>query len=284
MKKIMHSSLRTALIALCALATFTPQAKADIQAIRNADNEIWAAAGTSLFNYKEPNAGGAGISDSEHGWLASLATGVSLLSSDNAKGILPSNIYLSLDANVDPGNAHYNGFLQTTPPTPYQGTTAETVVNVDGRLGRAFILGSSVMIIPYGEVDFRNWRRDLGLGQVETYHNLNALGGVMLQVAPTSKLVLSLYGSGGTTLAAQMKDASGNNFNLGSSGVYKVGAKVGYDIAPRVELFTTLDYDHFHYTKSPWYGNKANPAYQVMEPTSRTEDTTMRVGVGYQFN
>ena len=284
MKKIMHTSLRTALIALCALAVFTPQAKADIQAIHHEDNEVWGSVGTELFNYKEPNVT-AGVSDSEHGWVPSIAAGVSLLgSSTDVHGMLPSNIYFSLDANVSFGNAHYNGFLQTTPPTPTQTTTNETIVNVDSRLGRGFALSNSVMVIPYGEIDFRNWRRDIGQGEIETYHNINALGGAMLQVAPTDRLVLSVYGSAGTTLDAQMKDWKGNNFALGGAGVYKVGGKIGFDVAPRVELFATMDYDHFHYTKSPWYTDKADATMIVMEPTSRTEDTTMRVGMGYQFN
>jgi hypothetical protein len=105
----------------------------------------------------------------------------------------------------------------------------------------------------------------------------------LLQFSPTSRLVLSAYGAAGTTLGAQMKDSSGNSYDLGSSGVYKVGGKVGFDVAPRIELFTTLDYDHFHYTKSPWYTDASNPAYVVKEPTSRTEETTMRVGMAYEF-
>ena len=275
MKNTLQTSLRTALVALCALTLYAPQAKADIQAIRSADNEIWGSVGTSLFNYKEP-AAKPDLPDSEHGWLPSLAAGVSMLNVGETNGIIPSNLYVAIDTNVSFGDAHYNGAYLGAPTTPLQGTTNETIVNVDGKLGRGFALGYDAMLIPYGEVDFHDWRRDLGAGQVETYLNLNALGGAMLQIAPTNRLVLSGYAAAGTTLDARLKDSNGNTFDLGNSGVYKVGGKIGFALAPRTELFTTLDYDHFHYVQSP-------PVGGFYEPTSRTEDTTMRVGLGYQF-
>jgi hypothetical protein len=97
----------------------------------------------------------------------------------------------------------------------------------------------------------------------------------MLQLSPVSNIVLTGYGSAGTTFGAQAT-SSPDVYPLGSAGVYKVGGKISFLAAP-FELFTRLDYDHFQYIQSPI---QADNTY---EPTSRTNDTTMLVGIGYQF-
>jgi hypothetical protein len=261
------------LTSLGMLAVMAVPATADNQTLRSADNAVWLSGGGSFFNYKEPSVA-PNLPDSERGELGSVAAGASVLGSGNALG-LAKNLYAAIETTGSFGDAHYNGAYFYYPTVALQGTTSETIWTVDGKLGRAFPLGNVAMLIPYGELGYRYWNRDLGGGQTEEYQNGNILGGVMLQLSPAERWILSAYGAGGTTFAPQMQ-TDGTTYDLGLSGMYKIGAKIGFDVTPKVELFSTLDYDHFSYGKSSVIAG----AY---EPNSHTEDTAVRVGAAYHF-
>ncbi len=264
MRRVLPSGLCAAFAVFCVFVLAPIAAKADIQTIRSADSAIWGSFGTSLFNYKESI---TPIPDSEHGWLPSFAAGMSNMTNNN--------LYVALEGTSSFGDASYKGAYYYAPTVPLQETTTETISTIDGKIGRGFAIGSRVMLVPYAELGFRYWDRNLGSGQIEKYQNFVFLGGTMLQFSPTDRLILSAYGAAGTTFAAQMKTA-GDTYTLGNAGAYKLGGKIGYNIAPRVELFTSLDFDHFHYVQS---GVVAG-AY---EPSSFTSDTAWRVGLSYHL-
>jgi hypothetical protein len=228
------------------------------------NNEVWASAGTSLLNYEESV---TPLPDSEHGWLPSIAVGGSYMTQDN--------LYFAAQGSDTFGNAHYNGALFTSPSTPIETTTRETITNAEGKIGQGFYLASQALLIPYLDVGFRYWERNLGGGEIEDYHNFSTLAGLMLEVSPFRNVFLSAYGSAGTTLGGRMETGS-LSYQLGDSAIYKVGGKIGVDLTRQVELFTTFDYDHFHYSQSPVVNS-------TLEPGSFTNDTTMRVGLGYHF-
>lgn len=262
---------------LPALLAFAPQAaRADIETVRSANNVVWASVGSSLLRYKEPTSDPTVIlSDSEHGWMPSGAFGVSLLGSGAASGIA-RNLYLSAEGSVTSGDVTYSGAYLATPTVPLTATTNQTVWNLSGKIGRAFELGNYVMATPYAEMGFRYWRRDLGSGQIEDYKHAEALGGLMLQAAPTSSLTLTAFGAAGSTFNASMA-LDDMDFNLGSRGIYKFGGKVGYMISPRFELFTTADYTYFRYGAS----DVNNLGYY--EPASHTEQVNYRLGLAYHY-
>lgn len=259
---------------LLACALFFPlAARADIQTIRSADSEVWASAGESLLNYKESI---PITPDGEHGWTPSFAGGVSYLTN--------GNWYFALDAAYTFGDDQYSGFYYylNNPNVlyPTKLTTKESITTVDGKIGRGFTLGKYAMLTPYGEFGFRYWGRQTD-AQTEDYQNFDFLFGLMGQVSPVNRLVLSAYGSYGPTFGAQMK-SDGVTYNLGSAGMMKLGGKVGFNLTQRLELFTTLDYDHLHYVKSaPEYDQ--NLGGYFLEPSSHTNDTAWRVGLGYHF-
>lgn len=267
MRLFSQSVLCATLVALCTFAYASAPAKADVQTIRSADSAVWGAVGTDFLNYKEAL---TPITDSERGSLPSLAGGVSYMGN--------SNIYLAFEGNVAFGDEDYNGALQnryTGATTPYKSTTNSTITNLDGKLGKGFALGRSMMLTPYGEVGFRYWTRDLGQYGTEDYDNFNALAGLMFQLSPIDRLILTAYGSAGMAFGGEMK-TSGDTYDLGSSGMYKLGGKVGFDVTRKVELFTSLDFSHFRYVNSSWVDN-------AMEPSSFTNDTAIRVGLAYHY-
>jgi hypothetical protein len=260
-----------AVLLACGLGTALP-AHADMQTLRSADNEIWGSVGGNFLNYKEP-APAPNLPDSEHGTLPSIAMGVSMLAAQG-KG-LGSNFYLSIDGSGSFGDARYNGAYFYYPTQPLQGTTSEEIWTVDTKLGRALPIGQNVLLIPYGDFGYRFWDRSLSADQDEQYQNFDLMAGVMVQVSPIKRLELTGYGAAGTTFSANMQ-TGGYDYPLGSAGEYKFGAKAGFAIIPQLELFTTLDFDHFHYVQS----GVVDGAY---EPSSFTNDTVWRVGLGYEY-
>ncbi|MDR3424541.1 MAG: hypothetical protein P4M13_05610 [Alphaproteobacteria bacterium] len=246
-----------------------------IDAIRGSDNAVWLSTGASFLNYKEAL---SPMTDGERGWLPSFAAGASYMN--------PNNWYFVGEGSISFGDAPYNGALeniQTGQETPYSDWTHETVINVDGKVGKGFALNDNSMLIPYGELGMRFWDRDIkgAYGYVEDYSQFDALGGLMFQITPIDRLILSAYGSYGLTFAGKM-NTQATDLHLGSAGMYKVGGKVSYALTPRIDLFTTLDFDHFRNVNSgeePDY----EIGYYIMEPSSFTNETTTRIGVAYRY-
>jgi hypothetical protein len=271
---ITYSKMRISgtLLSICALMLIPSTGRASIQTIRDSNTEIWGSVGVSLFNYQELISA-PDIPDSEHGWNPSLAVGMDYMS-------LKGNWYFASEFSDTFGNAHYNGsaldFATGNYDIPVQGKTKESMDSLDAKFGKGVVLGRSIMLTPYAEVGYHHWGRKLNSFQTEDYDNLDVLGGLMLQGTPIRRLILTGYVSAGPTLAPTMK-TSGQTYSLGSTAMYKLGAKIAYDVTKQVELFTALDYDAFRYTQSPAQADGS------FEPTSKTEDTTLRVGVGYHF-
>lgn len=256
----------------CALGAVAVPAKADVATIRDSNNTIWGSMGGHLLNYKEP---GDPLPDSQHGWLPSFAVGVNYMGR--------SDLYLAADASVSIGEDHYNGAVYNSGTgeydIPFDHDSRATISTVNLRAGKGFALGHNVMVTPYVDLGFRFWERDV-VGYVEDYRNFEGLAGAMLQYSPVRRLTFTLYGEAGSTFGSEMESDS-VEFSLGNSVVYKVGGKVGYDISNRFQIFTALDFTHFHYTRSDW--EQVDNYWWAYEPNSNTTGTTLRVGLAYHY-
>ena len=273
MNRRLHIAATTLCTALCTLVFLPSPAKADISSIRSSNSEIWGSVGGSFLNYKE-QLYAPDIPDSEHGWTPTIGAGLDYMTNNNW--------YFALEGSVSFGDDQYNGSYYDNNTgyydIPAQTTTNETISKVDGKVGKGFALGSHVMLTPYAELGFRYWDRAIP-GNTEDYQNFDMLGGLMFQVAPINSLILTAYGAAGTTFGAQMKSSlSGDTYDLGNSGMYKLGGKIAYLFTPRWDVFTALDYDAFRFMQSPVQNDGS------YEPSSKTEETTLRVGIGYHFH
>ncbi|MDR3423643.1 MAG: hypothetical protein P4M13_00995 [Alphaproteobacteria bacterium] len=280
----MHWVFRSGICAVgvvfCASVLFHSPASANslsgsesgVQTIHDSNSSIWVSAGESTLGYKEAV---SPIPDSQHGSLPSVAAGLNYMTG--------GNWYFAFEGARSFGDDTYTGAILYSDgsETPTQFTSHETITTVDGKIGRGYVLGRSVMLTPYAEIGYRYWDRNLGGGQVEDYSNFDFLAGLMGQWSPFRRLILSAYASAGTTFAGKM-ETDHTTCDLDSAGMYKVGGKIGFDLTRRWEIFTALDYDHFHYVASPWVADYALGAY-IMEPSSRTSDTALRAGLSYHF-
>jgi hypothetical protein len=223
------------------------------------NNTAWGSAGTEFLNFKRYGLTG---STSDRGWMPSIEGGASYATHDN--------LYFELDGS--------DTFDNVTHHAPVQTTVRETTYTADGKIGQGFYVANpSVMLIPYVDVGYRHWTRNNSNGATEQYfHNFATMGGLMVEATPNDRIFLAAYGAGGTTLGAQMT-SGGDSYKLGSSGVYDVGGKVGFNLTQRIELFSTLDYLHFR------YGQSSINSDNTVESSSATNETTVRVGLGYHF-
>ena len=181
--------------------------------------------------------------------------------------------------------------------TDYTAAAGPVTKNTDGariqdgdfRLGLGFDFASNIMLTPYAGIGWHQWGRNLSgpFGYHEDYSNGYAGGGLLLQVAPVSHLVLSANGLVGSTFDASMTASQTINpvlpfsslsaFHLGSTTIEMVGGSADYAVTSLVHVNASVDYTHFGYGQSP------PQAFGILEPTSRTSNLTVRVGFGFAF-
>jgi hypothetical protein len=182
--------------------------------------------------------------------------------------------------------------------TDYAAAAGPVTKNTDGariqdedfRLGLGFDLARNIMLTPYAGIGWHQWGRNLSgpFGYHEDYSNGYAGGGLLLQVAPVSGLVLSVNGLVGSTFDASMTASQTINpvlpfsslsaFNLGSTMIEMAGGSADYAVSSLVHVNTSVDYTHFGYGQSP-----PQTIFGILEPTSRTSNLTVRVGLGIAF-
>lgn len=250
-------------------------ALADTLDIRKADNGLSLDLGAAYLDYAETQ--GGTVLDTEKGWLPTVGLGLGVLAFPNAP---IGNFYFRLDARASFGSTQYNGALcdQFGNCTPYQSTTDDKIFTGAAQLGRAFEVGRALMLTPYAEIGYRYWARDLeGIGGcTEDYHNWDAMGGLLAQLSPAPRWVLSLSGAAGKTFAADMT-TSGESFPLGSEVTWRLQAKAGYRVTDRLELTSTVEYSRLAYGASPV---DVNGYY---EPDSTTRQTSLVIGAVWHF-
>lgn len=251
----------------------------DNSAIVNADNQIRLYLGTLRQQYGEENNGlapGFGeYFDTETGYLKSIGVDAS---------ILRKGIYSNARLDVSFGDTKYQGGLQnliTGTTTKYDSTTYNKIISLRERLGYLFAAGRSVAIGPYGEVGYQYWDRNLGdvdpqYGYDEIYQHGWAAAGALAQFDLGKRMVASLNASYGRTVGARI-DTGGLSKSLGWSYTYNVGAALDYAVNARWHVSGTAEFTHFK------FGHSATSQYGYMEPSSRTNQTSYTLGVGYRF-
>jgi hypothetical protein len=264
-----------------ALLAFLPfQAHADITTIRNSDTAIDFAAGANQLRYGENSIGTT--LDTEKGWQPDFNIGAGYLLASSNPWL--NDLYLRGDINAAFGDTHYNGGLEhfytngtLAYITPLESTTRDQIYNFSGKIGHSFPLGGYVMATPFVDIGYHYWHRELtGTGgYTEEYGNGTAMGGAMVQFSPWDKWVFTLSGEAGTTFSPTLQ-AQYTSFQLQTRTIYEGDAKIGYEFAPRFEVFGTSSFTGYDYGKSPM----VDGGY---EPASATHDFKALVGIAYHF-
>jgi hypothetical protein len=246
--------------------------------IVKASNLLAVGGGMLEQDYREFNDGLIAslpaILDSENGRITSLRISYT--------GMM-RRLYLQANLNYSTGDTDYVGYLQSTGfpvvYTPFNTTTDNRIVDILVRVGYAFRAGSSVALIPYGEVGDYMWRRDVGpstpYGITEDYLHMNLSLGAKVLYSPIDRLVLELGGGYGTTFLSTMT-VDGYVYELGDKPYMSAYASLDYRFVANWHLKWSADYRKWEYGQSDVVAG-------FLEPHSRTEQKQYLMSVGYNF-
>lgn len=239
-----------------------------------ANNQASLNAGYLFQEYGEFLSGESGYLDRQTGEIPQIKMAVTKTW---------KNIYGQLTLSEAVGYTEYNGSDVFT-GDPISGTIRNTMTDVSGRLGYQVILTPIFSITPYGTLGYHRWLRSISYP--ETYHHNWAGVGALLQLAPTSKLVLSLDGNTGQTFNAQLH--AWNTFfppntlllpaNLGSRSYVIAGMGGDYNFYDKWHFLANLNYWRFNYGKS------SLDEFGIYEPDSNTRLLAAMIGIGYELD
>ncbi len=248
--------------------------------ILNVNNQFGAGLTGHWIDYLE-SVGGMPV-DKEVGGQLGLEVSGSLM-----RDWVFRNVYIYGRFNLSDGKTKYTGALR--------GGTYGSLVNNDGakvtseavRLGKGFAISDTLMLTPYIGVGARQWSRDLiGFsGYHENYSHGYWGAGLLVQLSPAPRWVVSAHGLVGSTFGARLKTSDNGNYpiipqsyGLGSSAIFIAGLSLDYAVTRHIHANVGIDYTHFKYRASA-----LSPIDGSWEPDSKTSETTLKFGLGYAF-
>lgn len=248
--------------------------------ITRANNQVYVDFATRHLDYRESDPAGVfPVLDSEKGWIPGVTGNASLM--QDWLGFC--HLYLSAQITYLSGNTHY--FAAAGPVT--SNTDPAQIWDEDFKLGKGFDVSSNAMLTPYVGGGSHLWGRTLAgpNGYHEDYRHAYVGGGVLFQVSPVQRLVLGLDGFVGSTFDARMNTSLTpggfpipvQTFTLGNAAIWRIGGTADYAFTQNWHGNVGVEFMHFHYGQSPvGIGG-------FLEPTSNTDNVTVRVGLGYAW-
>lgn len=203
------------------------------------------------------------------------------------------NQYFEAQYDHSKGHTTYTGALMGGSFGSVVSNSTALLVDYSVRFGKGYIIDKvgpetildPFMLTPYVEIGRHKWDRGVNYG--ETYTNDYFMLGTLWQFSPVqSSLVISANVMLGTTLRSNIVVNSGPGLNgfsgsLGKSTIYKGELSADYAFAKHFHGNVGLEYTSFGYGMSAVY--PAGGTLVEWEPDSRTNYTTLKLGLGYAF-
>jgi len=254
---------------------------ADVSDIKASNNQLVFGIMSTNVDYTETGSGifgtPTGTLDTEKGRVPGYSLSVSTM-----QDLWLGNDYIEAEYDHASGNTEYVGGLVGPPPTPYGsvvGTSGASLTNYSARYGAGLIVNDRLMLTPYIEFAHHEWDRGVNSGELYT-SNYSGIG-VLGQYSPASRLVLSANALFGRTFGNNIDITGAFSGALGNSNLYRAGAAADYAFTKNFHLNVGVDYTSFEYGISAVY--PVGGGYVAWEPDSKTNYTTLRVGLGYGF-
>ena len=252
--------------------------------IKASNNQIGIQRIVTIVDYTEIGNGRGnttGTLDTETGPIAGGALYLSAMGD-----VLFGNDYFKVAYDRSSGYTNYVGASLGPPSGPYGSvvsTSGATLTNYTVRYGKGIASRSLYMFTPYIEFGSHKWERGVNYG--ETYSNLYYGLGLLGQYLLADKFVFSIDAMYGHTSQSAITVSSGPQVNgfsgdLGNSDIYKVGVSLDWALAQKMHVTAGIDYTAFNYGISATYPSGDLVAW---EPDSKTNYTTLRVGLGWGF-
>lgn len=259
--------------AALALAPMMASAKANLA------SGSTAAVGYTLThnNYAEYSPTSSSYLDTEMGTLH----GVTL-----AAQHMGTHIYLGETISYADGTTRYDGAIQQVTQngivtTPYQGRTHSQIWNVNFAIGPSWGIGDRVLLAPIIGTDVYYWNRRAGDGAPgsvhERYLHWTAAVGLVGRVAITSRMRVQLLGEATYPIINAISTPYGGT-KLGKHAGYRASLSVNYRVYGGLGLFARASLQYFKFGRA-----NITSSGSVIEPDSRTVNTTYMVGLSYAY-
>lgn len=279
---MIFAKITTALSTLVFLA-FSSAAFAGTSDIRASNNQIGIQFITTNVDYTETGNGimgtQTGTLDTEKGSVPGYALSISTM-----QDLWLGNDYIEAENDYSSGTTNYTGALCTPAGVcgaygSYVGTSGAILINYSARYGKGLIVNGEFMLTPYIEIGSHEWDRGVNWGENYThnYYGVGALG----QYSPVSKLVFSANAMIGSTFGSYIAVNGSFSGGLGRSTLYRVGVATDYVFAQNLHWNIGVDYMSFNYGISAVY--PVGGGVFAWEPDSKTNYTTIKIGLGYTF-
>lgn len=249
--------------------------------IKASNNQLEIQVISTKVDYKETGSGRlnsrVGTLDTETGNVPGFELSFSMM-----KDVLLGNDYLQFQYSKNSGDTGYKGALQSGGNFgSVVRQSSATISDYSLRWGKGFAINGAFMITPYGELGHHEWQRGVNLGETYTHSWYGA--GTLVQYSPFSRLVFGANALVGRTFAADIDVSGPRGFSgsLGDSNLYKAGLSTDYAFTKNFHGNVGLDYTSFQYGMSATH--RISRTMLAAEPDSQTNDTTLKVGVGYAF-
>jgi hypothetical protein len=269
--RLLEAAVAVACVAL------SSNSHADTADIKASDNQIAIQSVSTRVNYTETN--GGQTLDTEVGRVPGGAISVSALWG-------PENSYIAVRYSHNSGSTKYTGSYigSGLPYGSVIATDGAKLTDYSLRLGNGLTFDDPAtsfydvaMVTPFVEFGHHQWFRDLS-AYSETYtHNYVGVG-ILGQLSPTSKLVLSADALVAHMFRQRVTSTQGifPGGDLGSSAIYRVGLSADYAFAAGFHGNVGMGYTKFNYGASAVYNG-------YFEPDSSTSYITYQAGIGYAF-
>ncbi len=272
------AALSSLLISLPVLA-----AEGTTNTILNTNNQFRVDYTNTKIDYTET--GGAygtmgGTLDTENGNVNGYQISLSTM-----RNWLFGNDYIYLQYDHSNGDTSYVGQPANNTVNTYgslTGTDGAELENYFARYGKGFAISNAMMLTPYFELGHHSWQRDVNAGEV--YANRWYGIGLLAQYAATQKMVITLNGMVGNNYGSDITVAGTFAGSLQNSSTYRLGASMDYAITQQWHANLGVQYTSFKYGYSGMYPISINnQLYGAFEPSSTTNYTVVKLGVGYSF-
>ncbi len=253
--------------------------------IKASNNQVGFQSISTNVNYTETGNGRLGSATGTLDTEIGPVSGRSYYFSE-MKDVLFGNDYFKVVYDQSGGYTNYVGGT-LNPPSPYGSivsTSSATLLNYSFRYGKGFSRQSSTMFTPYVEIGSHKWERGVNFG--ETYSNSFYGYGLLSQFSFSNKIVLSVDAMSGHTTQSNITVTSGPGVDgfsgeLGNSDLYKIGVSLDWALVQRLHVTAGADYTAFNYGISAIFPSSGNNV--AWEPDSKTNYTTVRLGLGWGF-
>lgn len=262
--------------------TGVSMAFADTSDIKASNNQYLFQAISTNVDYTETGNGifgtPTGILDTENGPVPGYALSISVM-----KDLWLGSDYIEVEYDNSSGKTDYAGALCSTTACgaygSYAGTSGATLINYSARYGKGYMVRNEFMLTPYAELGHHEWDRGVNYGENYTHHYFGV--GALGQYSPSSRLVLSANAMIGSTFGSNIAINGAFSGALGNSSLYRVGAGVDYAFQQNLHGNVGVDYTSFSYGISAIYSCGSTCAQ--WEPDSKTNYTTVKIGLGYAY-